>query len=114
MFVSRVLNTDPHHPDAVLIYIACLMELKEVNELFRVAHDMVDRRPEESVTWYAVGCYYYLVDKLEPARRYLMKALRLDKYNGAAWLMYGHAFAVDSEHDQSMSAYYKAHHIMRG
>ncbi|CAG0914121.1 unnamed protein product [Notodromas monacha] len=112
--IKAVLNSDPHHPDAIPVYLASLVELKEANELYRVAHELVDMKPEDSLSWFAVGCYYYVTEKLDLARRYLLKATTIDKNNGAAWLMFGHAFAVDSEHDQSMSAYYKAHHIMKG
>ena len=64
--------------------------------------------------WFAVGTYYYLVDKQEHARRYLSKATNLDRVFGPAWLAYGHSFALDSEHDQAMAAYFKACQLMRG
>ena len=66
------------------------------------------------VSWFAVGCYYLLVSKNEPARRYLSKATDLDRAFGPAWLAFGHSFASENEHDQAMAAYFKASHIMRG
>lgn len=64
--------------------------------------------------WFAVGTYYYLVGKHEFARRYLSKATHLDRVYGPAWLAYGHSFALESEHDQAMAAYFKACQLMKG
>lgn len=69
-------------------------------ELFYVAHKLVDRYPDKAISWYAVGCYYDLIGKSDPARRYLSKATSLDRLYGPAWLAYGHSFAKENEHDQ--------------
>lgn len=84
------------------------------SELFYVAHKLVDRYPEKPISWYAVGCYYDLICKSDPARRYLAKATSLDRMYGPAWLAYGHSFAKENEHDQAMAAYFKATQLMRG
>lgn len=69
-------------------------------ELFYVAHKLVDRYPDMAISWYAVGCYYDLIGKSDPARRYFAKATNLDRLYGPAWLAYGHSFAKENEHDQ--------------
>lgn len=69
-------------------------------ELFYVAHKLVDRYPDKAISWYAVGCYYDMIGKSDPARRYLSKATSLDRLYGPAWLAYGHSFAKENEHDQ--------------
>ncbi|PZC74056.1 hypothetical protein B5X24_HaOG208425 [Helicoverpa armigera] len=86
---------------------ACLVELKKSTELFAFAHSLVDAYPNVWSSWYAVGCYYYLIGKSELARRYLSKAKSLEPSAGCVWLAYGHSFAADSEHDQAMAAYFK-------
>lgn len=55
-----------------------------------------------------------LINKSDAARRFLSKATTLDNVFAPAWLLYGHSFAVESEHDQAMAAYFKASHLMRG
>jgi len=87
---------------------------KLLSDLFRLAHNLVDMLPQWSVAWFAVGAYYYLVCKQDFARRYLAKATQLDPTSGAAWLAYGHSFAVENEHDQAMAAYFKASKLLRG
>lgn len=75
---------------------------------------MIDLYPDQAISWYAVGSYYDLIGKSDPARRYLAKATTLDRLFGPAWLAYGHSFAKENEHDQAMAAYFKATQLMRG
>lgn len=82
--------------------------------LFCIAHKLVDLYSDQAISWYAVGCYYDLIGKSDPARRYLSKATAIDRLFGPAWLAYGHSFAKENEHDQAMAAYFKATQLMRG
>lgn len=111
---EEVLKKDPYHTTCLPVHIGCLVELKKTNKLFYLAHDLVDLQPEMAISWFAVGCYYYLIGKSDPARRYLGKATSLDRLFGPAWLAYGHSFAVENEHDQAMAAYFKASQLMKG
>lgn len=43
---------------------ACLVELRKSSQLFAFAHELVDTYPNAWTSWYAVGCYYYLIGKL--------------------------------------------------
>lgn len=65
-----------------------------------MAHKLVDLYSDQAISWYAVGCYYDLIGKSDPARRYLTKATSIDRLFGPAWLAYGHSFAKENEHDQ--------------
>ncbi|XP_019532299.3 cell division cycle protein 16 homolog [Aedes albopictus] len=112
--IDEILKRDPYHKRSLTVQIGCLMELKDFNKLFYVAHKLVDFYPDDSISWYAVGCYYDLIGKSDPARRYLSKATTLDRLYGPAWLAYGHSFAKENEHDQAMAAYFKATQLMRG
>ena len=111
---SSVMKEDPFHTDCLPIHISCLVELKKPNDLFHLAHKLVELYPEWVVAWFAVGCYYYMVSKHDSARRYLSKATQLDRVFGPAWLAYGHSFALENEHDQAMAAYFKAFQLMKG
>jgi len=111
---SDIIKGDPYHARCLPIHIALLVELKKTNTLFQVAHSLVDLYPDWSTAWFAVGCYYYLTGRQDPARRFLSKATQLDRLSGPAWLAYGHSFAVENEHDQAMAAYFKACQLMKG
>ncbi|XP_055614198.1 cell division cycle protein 16 homolog [Uranotaenia lowii] len=112
--IDEILKRDPYHKRSLTVQIGCLMEMKDFNKLFYVAHKLVDFYPDDAISWYAVGCYYDLIGKSDPARRYLSKATSLDRLYGPAWLAYGHSFAKENEHDQAMAAYFKATQLMRG
>lgn len=111
---EAILKKDPFHVGCLKVHISCLSEMCNYNKLFYLAHKLVDLYPDKAISWYAVGCYYYIIGKSDPARRYLAKATSLDKLLGPAWLAYGHSFGVENEHDQAMAAYFKASQLMRG
>lgn len=109
-----ILKKDPYHSSCLPVHIACLVELRKTNALFYLAHKLVDLYPDMALSWFAVGCYYFIISKSDHARRYLAKATALDRLFGPAWLAYGHSFAVENEHDQAMAAYFKASQLMKG
>ncbi|XP_027632020.1 cell division cycle protein 16 homolog isoform X3 [Tupaia chinensis] len=112
---SVVMEKDPFHANCLPVHIGTLVELNKANELFYLSHKLVDLYPSNPVSWFAVGCYYLMVGhKNEHARRYLSKATALEKTYGPAWIAYGHSFAVESEHDQAMAAYFTAAQLMKG
>ncbi|XP_032736878.1 cell division cycle protein 16 homolog isoform X1 [Lontra canadensis] len=112
---SVVMEKDPFHANCLPVHIGTLVELNKANELFYLSHKLVDLYPSNPVSWFAVGCYYLMVGhKNEHARRYLSKATTLEKTYGPAWVAYGHSFAVESEHDQAMAAYFTAAQLMKG
>ncbi|XP_012517281.1 PREDICTED: cell division cycle protein 16 homolog [Propithecus coquereli] len=112
---SVVTEKDPFHANCLPVHIGTLVELNKANELFYLSHKLVDLYPSNPVSWFAVGCYYLMVGhKNEHARRYLSKATTLEKTYGPAWIAYGHSFAVESEHDQAMAAYFTAAQLMKG
>lgn len=109
------MASDPYHTACLPVHISCLVELKKSNDLFLLAHRLIDIYPESAVSWFAVGCYYLTIGcKSDYARRFLGKATSLDKLFGPAWLAYGHSFAAENEHDQAMAAYFKAAQLMKG
>lgn len=34
-----------------------------ISELFTLAHKLVDLYPSMAISWFAVGCYYYVISK---------------------------------------------------
>merc|ERR1712223_532998 len=109
-----VMRKDPFHASCLPIHISCLVELRKSNDLFLLAHKLVELYPEWAIAWFAVGSYYFLIGKQEAARRYLSRATQLDRVFGPSWLAYGHSFALENEHDQAIAAYFKAYQLMPG
>nr|CAD7454447.1 unnamed protein product [Timema tahoe] len=111
---DAVLKKDPYHYECLPVHIGCLGELRKESKLFYLAHKMVDLGPDMAISWFAVGVYYYVIGRSDPARRFLGKATTMDKLFGPAWLAYGHSFAAENEHDQAMAAYFKSSQLMKG
>lgn len=110
-----ILKHDPFMSDSILeTYLAVLVELEERQELFVVAHDLVDREPSQGVSWMAVGYYYFTSGKPEMARRFLQKATSLNTRLAPAWIAFGHAFGAQDESDQAMAAYRTASRLFPG
>jgi anaphase-promoting complex subunit 6 len=68
----------------------------------------------KSIPWYAVGSYYFLIEKYVDAKLYFCKATTIDAGFGAAWIGYAHSFEMDSEHDQAITAYNQAAKFLQG
>ncbi|XP_059163066.1 cell division cycle protein 16 homolog isoform X2 [Physella acuta] len=111
---SKVLSKDPYNSQCLPIHIAVLVELRNSNALFYLAHKLVDYYPDKSISWFAVGCYYMLTENFLPARWFLSKATTLERAHGPSWLAFGHTFGVNKDHDQAMAAYFTASQIMKG
>ncbi|KAF6040458.1 CDC16 [Bugula neritina] len=111
---SKVLNKEPFHLKCLPLHIVLLVELRKPRDLFYLAHRLVDTYPTNAISWFAVACYYHLIHNNELARQYFSKATSLDGLFGPAWLVFGHSFAAESEHDQAMAAYFRASQLMKG
>ena len=88
--------------------------MKMKSELFLLSHQLVDKNPSNAISWYSVGTFCLLSGKNHEARRYFSKASTMDPLLGAAWIGFGHSFALESEHDQAISAYSAASRILYG
>ena len=42
--------------------------------LFYTAHKLVDSYADKPISWFAVGCYYYLIGNNESARKFFGRA----------------------------------------
>lgn len=110
----KVLEKDQFHKLCVPLYVSTLVHLNKVTKLFEIAHSLVKQYPQDAVSWFAVGCYYFLIGNMDPARKFFLKATCLNRSFSPAWLALGHSFAQESEHDQATSAYFTSAQIMKG
>ncbi|KAK7257149.1 hypothetical protein RIF29_30915 [Crotalaria pallida] len=111
---SVLLEKDPFHIKCTLVHLAAAMELGDSNELYLMACNLVKDYPQKALSWFAVGCYYYCIEKYEQSRRYFSKATSLEETFSPAWIGYGNAYAAQEEGDQAMSAYRTAARLFPG
>ncbi|RIB01099.1 hypothetical protein C2G38_2297798 [Gigaspora rosea] len=83
---TKLLELDMYNQACLPIHIVCLHELREKNKLLLFAHEHFVEHP---LTWFSVGCYNFLIDQNDEARRYFTKAFTMDSHCGPAWLGFG-------------------------
>lgn len=77
--VRRILGLVAIHPPTIPMHIACMYHLSNLHsKLFILAHEMVEKEPENAVSWYAVGVWYLTAKKWQDARTYF-------RYINARW-----------------------------
>lgn len=113
-FLCSVLERDPYSTSVLPTHLSCLVELGKKSELYLLAHKLAESAPKSAISWYAVGCYYYLIRSWQNARLYFGKSTAMKRDFGAAWLAYGNTFAHSGEHDQALSAYRTAARMLVG
>lgn len=78
----RIMGLVSIHNAAMPLHIACMYHLSHLHsKLFILAHEMVDREPENPISWYAVGVWYLSGGKWTQARQYFRSVafIALDK-----------------------------------
>jgi anaphase-promoting complex subunit 6 len=62
--------------------------------LYYIAHKLVSADPDSVISWFAVGCYYFLIKKFDLARKYFAKCNKMERNFAPGWTAFGHAFAA--------------------
>ncbi|GJJ08566.1 hypothetical protein Clacol_002785 [Clathrus columnatus] len=102
---SRILEQVSVHAPTMPLHIACMHHLPYLHsKLFMIAHELVEREPEIAISWYAVAVWYLTSRKYGEAR----------KYFSPAWIAFGHAFAIEGEHDHAITAYSTSSRLFQG
>lgn len=111
-----MISRDAFHWGALLVHIGVLYEFRRSNDLFLLAHRLVDAFPDRSLPWYAVGVYYLSVGRWNDARRFFSRSSvrQLDGDFAPAWIGFAHAFAALNEHDPAVNAYTTAARLLQG
>ncbi|KAF7327565.1 TPR-REGION domain-containing protein [Mycena kentingensis (nom. inval.)] len=105
-FTTRILGLVSIHNPTMPLHIACMYHLPHMHaKLFILAHEMVDREPENPLSWYAVGVWYLSHSKWAEARQYFSKTSLMDPRFAPAWIAFAHTFALEGEHDHAVTAY---------
>ncbi|KAF9580813.1 anaphase promoting complex subunit cdc16 [Lunasporangiospora selenospora] len=111
---KKILRTDKYNMACMPMHVVSLCEIDRKNELFMLAHELVDHRPTHALTWFAVGAYYYKIGKMNKARDYFKKATSIDAHYRPAWLGFAHSFAAEGEHDKAAAAYATCYRLLPG
>ena len=113
-YCMEAQRIDPLCPNHQFLHVAALLGLKKKEDLFRVAHQLVEINPKAPVSWYAVGCYYQLIGNFELAQRNFGRSTRLDPRCVESWIAFGCSFAATDESDQALAAFRAAQRLHNG
>ncbi|KAI6035689.1 cell division control protein 16 [Pisolithus marmoratus] len=106
VITTRILELVTFHDATLPLHIACMYHLSHLrSKLFVLAHELVDKEPENPISWYAVGVWYLSADKWSQARQYFSKTSLMDPRFAPAWIAFAHTFAMEREHDHAVTAY---------
>ncbi|GAA6002404.1 anaphase promoting complex subunit CDC16 [Rhodotorula paludigena] len=112
---SHILARHPSHRPTLPLHLSCMHHLPNLrSRLFLFAHDLVENEPDDAISWYAVGLWYFAGKRWEESRRFFGKSVLIDPRFGPAWLAYAHSFAYEGEHDQAITAYSTAQRHLPG
>lgn len=124
----RILAVHSSHRPTLPLHLSCLHHLPHLrSRLFLLAHQLVDSEPDDAISWYAVGMWYFSGRKWEESRRYFglanlsdvlsrieictdptwynSKSVLIDPRFGPSWVAFAHSYAYEGEHDQAITAY---------
>jgi anaphase-promoting complex subunit 6 len=86
---KQIRDLDPYNYSCLPIYIASMLQLKQVSDLHFCAHKLVSDYPNIPQSWFAVGAYYMLTGNYTKARRFFTKAKSIDNNFIPAWIGIG-------------------------
>jgi anaphase-promoting complex subunit 6 len=113
-FCQELSQLDPAVEEVVYCYVATLVLLGHKRVLFRLAHEWVEASPKASHAWFAVGAYYYCIQRYHVAQRHFCRATRLNPQCTPAWIAFGCSFAACDESDQALASFRAAQRLSPG
>jgi anaphase-promoting complex subunit 6 len=113
-YCQDLAQLDPAVEEAAFCYVAALVVLGHKRVLFRLAHEWVEASPKSAQSWFAVGAYYYCIQRYHIAQRHFCRATRLDPKCTEAWIAFGCSFAACDESDQALASFRAAQRLSPG
>lgn len=112
--IEQIISDDSYNLAVIPLYCSILIQSNQKGLLYHIAHKLCKEDPDSAVSWFAVGCHYYLTKKYDLARKYFNKANKLDENFCPGWIAYGHAYSAQDESDSAMVAYRTAGRLFPG
>eukprot|EP00916_Digyalum_oweni_P009621 GHVL01016217.1.p1 GENE.GHVL01016217.1~~GHVL01016217.1.p1 ORF type:complete len:231 (+),score=37.17 GHVL01016217.1:195-887(+) len=99
VITKKLLDDDPFMLELMPVHLASLVHLEKTTEIYFISTQLMQQFPNNAVSWFASGCYYFLLNNLDSCRRFFGKAKAMDSTFLAAWLAYGHSLSLREETD---------------
>ncbi|KAF0389227.1 ApcC hetero-tetramer Cut9-Hcn1 [Gigaspora margarita] len=90
---TKLLELDMYNQACLPIHIVCLYELREKNQLFLFAHELVEHSPGKAIMWFSIGCYNFLIIRTTKQEDILRgKTSTMNSHCGPVWFAYPDSF----------------------
>jgi tetratricopeptide (TPR) repeat protein len=86
-------------------HITPMIQTGMTSELYSLSHKLIRLFPDDENCWFCIGCYYWVVNKLDLAQKFIRRALKKNKTFAMAWILLGHIFSANEESEQALSSY---------
>ena len=103
--LRKINEEDFYNLEIIPMLCSCMIELNKVGELYSLAYKLANNCGDKYISWYAVGCYYYIIKKYDLSRKYFLKCNQLNKNFPEGWIALGNSYAGQDESDQALNAY---------
>ena len=111
---TQLFDQAPFEIDGTTLHLAVLNERHETTRLYEAAHRLAAERANSSLTYYAIGCYYFCQHSYERAGRFFCRATEVEPQLPAAHIALGHCYARLEEGEAAMGVYRGAQHSFPG
>lgn len=82
-----------------------LIQLGMTAELYSLSHKLIRLYPDDELSWFCIGCYYWTINKLDLAQKFVRRALKKNRSFAMGWILLGHIFAANEETEQALSSF---------
>lgn len=113
---QSALARDPYALQCLPWHCAAGVRLRKKQDLFLLAHRVMEAHEQSGTAWYAVGCYYLATEPrgAEAATRAFARATRADRGCSPAWLGLAAALTASGEAEAALQAYRSASRLFPG
>lgn len=102
---NKNILDNPYNLEYQIFYIEVLVASKQKAELYYYAHQCSQLQPSSVVSFFAIGCYYFLLTNYSEAGKYFRKATLVDKFFKHGWIYFGKCFAEGKISDKALAIF---------
>lgn len=96
---------NPAHSLFFIQQITPLIQTNNTSSLYSLSHKLIHLFPEDEHSFFAIGCYYWCINKLDAAQRFLRRCVKYNRHCAEAWILLGHIYSANEETEQALAAY---------
>lgn len=93
------------HSQFFMEQIVPLIKTSQTSLLYSLSHKLIQLFPDDEHAYFCIGGYYWCINKLELAQRFLRRAIKSNRNFADAWILLGHIYSTNEESEQALASY---------